>query len=437
MTFHFLLSELYFRLTAVSVAGLWQGAVFVLLATGVLRLMPRASARLKHGALVAIFVFAGILPWLHPGAIRAQGGSGHALRIPPLMAAIVAGVWMTVALVRMIGLFIAWRQLQAIRQRAVPFRFEGIDRYIAGDRQALLCTSSEVDSPTILGFVQPRLLLPDWMAPQLTAGDLHQISLHECEHLRRYDDWLNLLLQIGLILSPLNPALIWLDRHVGIQRELACDAAVVASTAQPVAYATCLTRLAEQRIHRNRLVLALAALGHGSELGQRVHALLVESAAWTQKQSRLAGGATAVLLLAGCFGLARTPPFLQMASAPQAETLASTPTIGLPGEIGPGSRTRSMGEHATAGARALPAAFLVKAPTEEGRCSRMKRISPIQPKAGLTTRIVTPQASRTLLTSATVWPRPRRERATRLITADFSSPYVVVPVENGWLIFQL
>jgi beta-lactamase regulating signal transducer with metallopeptidase domain len=448
MIVHVPISHIYGRLTAVSVAGLWQGAVFALLATGLLRWMPRASASLKHAWLITIFALAGVLPWLHLGTIRAQAVNDHAFRIPPWMAATVAGVWLTVALIRVTRLFVAWRHLHSVRQRAVPLTFEGTYSYTVGHRQALLCTSAEVHSPTIIGFLHPRLLLPDWMAPQLTAGELHQIALHECEHLRRYDDWLNLLLQIGLILSPLNPALVWLDQHVSMQRELACDAAVVASTTQPIVYATCLTRLAEQRrIQRNRLMLALAAIGRSSELGQRVHALLDQSATWTQKRSRLAGVVTVSLLLVGAFGLAQTPSFIQISPAPQTDAVASDPALALTAGNEHGTPGHIIATRMTAAFRALPVSFVVQPSPVMTLTPHPTRTLRTPRQANLRERPVASQRTRSMLTSATVSPRPRRQisnltasdrQATaRFVVADFSSPYVVVPVENGWLIFQL
>jgi hypothetical protein len=47
--------------------------------------------------------------------------------------------------------------------------------------------------------------------------------LHEMEHLRRGDDWTNLLQKLSLVVFPLNPALIWIERQLCLERELACD----------------------------------------------------------------------------------------------------------------------------------------------------------------------------------------------------------------------
>ena len=101
-----------------------------------------------------------------------------------------------------------------------------------------------------------------------------QIVLHELEHLRRRDDWLNLIQKVGLVFFPLNPGLLWVDRKLSVERELACDAGVVASTAQPFEYARCLTRLAEHRSRYRRLALSLAAWSRQSEVGRRIMSLL-------------------------------------------------------------------------------------------------------------------------------------------------------------------
>ena len=60
----------------------------------------------------------------------------------------------------------------------------------------------------MIGFFSPRLLIPEWLFAKLAPSDLQQIVLHECEHLRRGDDWINLLQKVGLALFPLNPALL-------------------------------------------------------------------------------------------------------------------------------------------------------------------------------------------------------------------------------------
>ncbi len=440
---HLLFVEIYSRLTSASIAGLWQGAALSLFAAVLLRLMPRVCASLRHMLLVAVFMIAAVLPWLHFGTSRAQTATGHTLQIAPWIAGIIALTWVILSCVRATALFLAWRRLRIVHEHAIPVALEGIVGFEAGERRALLCVSSDVDSPTIIGFLHPRMLLPAWMVPLLAQDDLRQIALHECEHLRRYDDWLNLLLQVGLVLSPLNPALVWLDRRIDIQRELACDAAVVRATSQPIAYATCLTRLAEQRMQHARLALAMAAWGKQSELGQRVQALLAQSATWTQRQSRLATSASVAVLFAGAIGLARSPQFVRVAEAPQAASMSAALTRI---DAARGSRV-SFDDRMPAGVRALPASFLLKPTTVPLSVKHAKRKPLLERRSTLVPLQNWPDQPRMVRTSAVETNQPHRrtgdfrtdydQTSVRFVTTKFSSPYLAVPVANGWLVFQL
>ena len=98
--------------------------------------------------------------------------------------------------------------------------------------------------------------------------------MHEMEHLRRADDWTNLLQKAGLVLFPLNPVLLWVERRLCAERELACDDRVLLSTGARKAYAICLTRLAEYSMFRRNLSLALGAWERRSELVRRIHRIL-------------------------------------------------------------------------------------------------------------------------------------------------------------------
>ena len=90
-----------------------------------------------------------------------------------------------------------------------------------GRRAAALCVSDEVDRPSVVGFFAPRILVPAALLERLSADELRQIVLHEMEHLRRGDDWTNLLQKLSLVVFPLNPALIWIERQLCVERELA------------------------------------------------------------------------------------------------------------------------------------------------------------------------------------------------------------------------
>ncbi len=299
-------------ITAAFIAGLWQGLVITMMGVALCGFMPRASAAFRHAILIVLFAGALLLPFTYLHKSDVPSG-GHGLTLAPWIGVAIAAVWLLAAAFRSVHLYLAWRHLSAVRLSAVAVQVQDATGFKAGSRHALLYSSPDVQSPTILGFHSPRLLLPDWMIPGLSESELQQITLHECEHLRRGDDWMNLLLQVGLMLSPLNPALFWLNRTISVQRELAVDAAVVAHTAKPLAYAACLTRLAEQRLEHGRLRLALTAWERKSELVQRVQILLDRSSCGTRVQSAWASAAAVVIMVMAIAAMSRVPQLVQVA----------------------------------------------------------------------------------------------------------------------------
>jgi hypothetical protein len=131
------------------------------------------------------------------------------------------------------------------------------------------------------------------------------------EHLRRADDWTNLLQKIALVLFPLNPVLLWVERRLCAERELACDDHVVRSSAGRKAYARCLTHLAEYSIMRRRFSLVLGAWERRPELVRRVQRIVSQPV-------RMMGRKPAIVatggLLSGALGcalvLAHSPQFV-------------------------------------------------------------------------------------------------------------------------------
>ena len=84
--------------------------------------------------------------------------------------------------------------------------------------------TAAVGSPSLFGFVRPRLLLPVGLTKSFSQEELRYVFLHELSHIKRQDiltGWLMTALQI---LHWFNP-LVWLAFHrMRVDRELACDA---------------------------------------------------------------------------------------------------------------------------------------------------------------------------------------------------------------------
>jgi len=102
-------------------------------------------------------------------------------------------------------------------------------------------------SPTLCGFVRPRLLLPAGLLPMFTRDELRHVFLHELAHIKRWDiltGWVMLALQIVHWFNPL----VWLAFHrLRANRELACDALALARvpTGENEAYGLTIVKLLE------------------------------------------------------------------------------------------------------------------------------------------------------------------------------------------------
>ncbi|MGI4758779.1 MAG: M56 family metallopeptidase [Janthinobacterium lividum] len=434
------LAEASALLTQVFVAGLWQGLALAVMGVALCSLLSRASARLRHSLLVVLFTVALVLPWLHLRR-TAPAAQSYGLFVAQWVAAGIALLWFAACTVRAVQLYLAWRKLCAVRRNATPIRVQGFSVLRGGRRRAVLCSSPDVDSPSILGLGSPKLLLPDWMVPDLSETELHQIALHECEHLRRGDDWLNLLLQVAITLSPLNPALLWLNRSICVQRELAADAAVVAETAQPLSYAACLTRLAEDRRRRGRVRLALAAWERRSELAQRVHVLLDGSSRWTWNQSASASGGAVMALLLAASGMLYAPQFIHTGNRVAAAMTDQPSVVDVPvaqmSAVSPHAKTNS--------SQLVPVSFhassrsLVAQPTKRRKSvvnatdrSRMPFLRGSRPQLVRTAAVLV-QSRRAGLSR----PTSTYGFHNQLTSAEFRTTYVAVPTRSGWLFIEL
>jgi hypothetical protein len=123
-------------------------------------------------------------------------------------------------------------------------------------------------------LVAPLVVFPRWVLEELPADEVKQILLHELAHLRRWDDWTNLLQKLVRAVLFFHPAVWWIESKVSLERELACDDAVLAVTEQPRAYAECLAHLAEKTLVRRSLALAQAMLGRMQQTSRRVAQIL-------------------------------------------------------------------------------------------------------------------------------------------------------------------
>lgn len=307
----------------VALDAVWQGAMVAVALVLCLRLAPRVSATHRFAIWASAFAMVAVLPFLpiilHASASGAAGASALGtvtakpwLPLDSRWAFVVAGLWLAASAVRAGDLIFHSLRLRQLWKTAVPVPVDaGLRSLLAAvfpARRAIeICKTRELDRPSVIGFFKPRILIPDWLFERLTPGELEHVALHEAEHLRRRDDWTNLLQKISLVLFPLNPALAWMEHRLCREREMACDEGVVQRTQAPRAYAACLTNLAERSLKRRAQALSLGAFGRRPELVHRVHSILWRKRAMHPFAARAWVGAVGCGLLFGAVALARCP----------------------------------------------------------------------------------------------------------------------------------
>jgi len=324
------------NLTAASaVSGLfsaaWEGSLLAICVLLSLRFFPGLSAAARSAVWSIVFLALILLHgWPALGSHAAATGPAHpaTFQLSIAWSIGIAAVWAVLSLLRAGQLALSAVRLRALARRATPVAADAaieplLQIKIAGKiaRRALLCTSDEVERPSVFGFFHPRILLPPALMKQLSASELQQVILHEMEHLRRADDWTNLAQKLALVLFPLNPALLWVEHRLCAERELACDDSVLRSSCGRKAYAICLTHLAEYTMLRRSLSLALGAWERQSELVRRVHRILRRPAEPMNARRTMAlTGGLAAAVLAGAAALAHSPQLVGFAvTTPESE----------------------------------------------------------------------------------------------------------------------
>jgi beta-lactamase regulating signal transducer with metallopeptidase domain len=189
-------------------------------------------------------------------------------------------MWAFLSLGMLVRLGSGYRELRRLKADAIPvpaewqLRLRSLSGINGVRRQTQLLVSSRIAAPMSLGFLNPAILIPRALLDTLSDSELEHIVLHELAHLRRRDDWTNLAQKLIEAILPIQPAVYWIGHRMSIEREMACDDWVVATTGTAKPYAASLTKVAELSQWEHEGVLAVGATGNRSQLFSRVHHML-------------------------------------------------------------------------------------------------------------------------------------------------------------------
>ncbi len=264
------------------VDSLAEGLAVGLFAALMLRFSRRQNAGTRFAIGFSALLAIALLPlarelWPHSQLSSAT----PAVRVPESWALYLFSAWAVIAILLLARVTRSVWHLHELRNACVPLDVASIDPLVADTlkrkqtwRKVALCTSEKVRVPTALGFFRPGIVIPRWLLQELSAGELNQVVLHELAHLRRWDDCTNLAQQIVKALFFFHPAVWWIEKKIALEREMACDDAVLAETESPREYAQCLAHLAEMSFVQRGIALAQALVGRMGQTSQRVAQIL-------------------------------------------------------------------------------------------------------------------------------------------------------------------
>ena len=186
-----------------------------------------------------------------------------------------------------------------LRRKSTPIEDEKVLKRLAQLQRSLgivgnvaLRACEEIASPIVVGILRPMILLPPSVLTGLTDDQLEMILLHELSHVKRFDNFVNLMQRVVEALFFYHPAIWWASRWIRLEREHCCDAIVLAHDHTPQSYAETLASLAIPELSPKFAVAAMA----NHQLTSRIcHILNVEEK--TMTNSRRTFGLAIVLVL--------------------------------------------------------------------------------------------------------------------------------------------
>src|SRR6516225_5736634 len=293
-----------------------------------------SSAGLRFSIWLIALCAIAILPWVGPvGASSYAPGLAHstvAFTLPQEVAKYVFVVWILGAALGLAHLVHGLYRLMRLRATCRPMELDTLDPLLRNtladvpSRQSVrLCVSDAIRVPAALGYLRPMVVFPAWALAETPSQQPNAILLHELAHLRRYDDWTNLAQKFAKAVFFFHPAVWFIESRLTLEREMACDEAVLAANFSPRDYAESLVGLAEKRFLRRGVQLAQTAVSHVQQLKLRLAEILRKDKPQERGVGKPAIALMSLVGIVSAYGVAHAPRLVAFSSDPPQLTAAS------------------------------------------------------------------------------------------------------------------
>lgn len=143
-------------------------------------------------------------------------------------------VWITGMFFMFVFFTISILQLKQLKNTSLPVQDEAVLKLYRQCQDEMhitkpipLYSTPFLESPVIIGFIKPCIIIPLSLISDCTLPDLRYMLLHELQHDRHKDAFGNYLMNIATVIYWFNPAVWYVCKEMRNDRELACDTSVL------------------------------------------------------------------------------------------------------------------------------------------------------------------------------------------------------------------
>jgi TPR repeat protein/beta-lactamase regulating signal transducer with metallopeptidase domain len=151
-------------------------------------------------------------------------------------AAVLLAVWACGAAAAFSWWLVRWLRMKAVLRASLPLQF---------DTPIPVRSSPFLLEPGLFGTFHPIIVLPESIVPVLSPRQLKAILEHELSHWHRCDNLTAALHMIVEALFWFHPLVWWIGNRLVIEREQACDEAVIQSLCDRQAYAEAILKVCQ------------------------------------------------------------------------------------------------------------------------------------------------------------------------------------------------
>ncbi|MCY6356253.1 M56 family metallopeptidase [Clostridium sp. ZS2-4] len=135
-----------------------------------------------------------------------------------------------------------------------------------------LLYSQKIGSPSLCGFIKPKILIPVSVAINISNEEFKHIIMHELTHLKNKDIFINWVITLLSIIYWFNPILLYGFHKMRQDCEVSCDGQVISylNKGENIQYGNTIIRVLELGRNSNRIVGTTSMVMNSGEIKRRI-----------------------------------------------------------------------------------------------------------------------------------------------------------------------